>query len=185
MLLHRSEVALKFADGGTLFLDEVGELTPATQAKLLRVLQERQFERLGGTRTIHVDVRVIAATNRNLEEAIKAGTFRQDLYYRLNVISLTCLPLRERREDIPLLAYYFVAKYSKKCKRLVSGISPDDTQLSASLRLAGQCARIGKCDRARRRSRQLRGDCAGRSSGIAPGDQPCAAELTELSRSGE
>lgn len=116
---------LEVADGGTLFLDEVGELTPATQAKLLRVLQERQFERLGGTRTISVDVRVIAATNRNLEDAMKDGTFRQDLYYRLNVISLTLPPLRERREDIPLLAYYFVAKYSKKCKRLVSGISPE------------------------------------------------------------
>lgn len=116
---------LEVADGGTLFLDEVGELTPTTQAKLLRVLQERQFERLGGTRTISVDVRIIAATNRNLEEAIKAGTFRQDLYYRLNVISLTLPPLRERREDIPLLAYYFVAKYSKKCKRFVSGISPE------------------------------------------------------------
>lgn len=116
---------LEVADGGTLFLDEVGELTPATQAKLLRVLQERQFERLGGTRTINVDVRVIAATNRNLEDAIKAGTFRQDLYYRLNVISLTLPSLRERREDISLLAYYFLAKYSKKCKRLVSGISPE------------------------------------------------------------
>ncbi|HKR15472.1 MAG TPA: sigma 54-interacting transcriptional regulator [Pyrinomonadaceae bacterium] len=116
---------LELADGGSLFLDEVGELTPGTQAKLLRVLQERQFERLGGTRTINVDVRIIAATNRDLEEAIKAGTFRQDLYYRLNVISLTLPPLRERREDIPLLAYHFVAKYSKKCKRPVSGISPE------------------------------------------------------------
>jgi Nif-specific regulatory protein len=116
---------LEIADGGSLFLDEVGELTPATQAKLLRVLQERQFERVGGTRTIEVDVRVIAATNRNLEEAIKAGAFRQDLYYRLNVISLTLPALRDRKEDIPLLAHHFVAKYSKKCKRLVSGLAPE------------------------------------------------------------
>lgn len=116
---------LEVADGGTLFLDEVGELTPATQAKLLRVLQERQFERVGGTRTISVDVRIVAATNRNLEEAIRNGTFRQDLYYRLNVISLTLPPLRDRREDILLLAYHFVAKYSKKCKRLVSAIAPE------------------------------------------------------------
>ena len=114
---------LEVANGGTLFLDEVGELTPATQSKLLRVLQERQFERVGGMRTIDVDVRIIAATNRNLVEAIKDGTFRQDLYYRLNVISLTLPALRERREDIHLLACHFVAKYSKKCKRLVSGIS--------------------------------------------------------------
>ncbi|HKS29432.1 MAG TPA: sigma 54-interacting transcriptional regulator [Pyrinomonadaceae bacterium] len=121
---------LEIADGGTLFLDEVGELAPATQAKLLRVLQEREFERLGGTRAIRVDVRVIAATNRDLEEAIRQGSFRQDLYYRLNVISLTLPPLRERREDIPLLAYYFAAKYSKRCKRLVSGIS---TEARASL----------------------------------------------------
>jgi len=116
---------LEVADGGTLFLDEVGELTAATQAKLLRVLQERQFERVGGTRTLSVDVRIIAATNRNLEDAIKNGSFRQDLYYRLNVISLTLPPLRDRREDIPLIAYHFIAKYSKKCKRLVSGMAPE------------------------------------------------------------
>ena len=116
---------LELADGGTVFLDEVGELTPSTQSKLLRVLQEREFERLGGTRTIKIDVRIIAATNRKLESAIREGTFRQDLYYRLNVISLAMPPLRERREDIPLLAYYFLAKYSRKCKRLVNGISPE------------------------------------------------------------
>ena len=116
---------LEVAHGGTIFLDEVGELTPMIQAKLLRVLQEREFERVGGNRPIKVDVRVIAATNKDLEEAIKSGTFRQDLYYRLNVVSIRMPSLRERRSDIPLLASYFVAKYSKQCKRKISGISSE------------------------------------------------------------
>jgi Nif-specific regulatory protein len=114
---------LEIADGGTVFLDEVGELAPALQVKLLRVLQERNFERVGGTRTIEVDIRLISATNRNLEEAIETGTFRQDLYYRLNVVSLEMPPLRERQEDIPLLANYFAAKYSERCNRRIAGIS--------------------------------------------------------------
>ncbi len=113
----------ELADGGTIFLDEVGEMSPTIQAKLLRVLQEREFERLGGTRPIKVDIRVIAATNRNLEEAIARGSFRQDLYYRLNVVSLELPPLGSRAGDIPLLANYFAAKYSEKCKRYVTGIS--------------------------------------------------------------
>jgi Nif-specific regulatory protein len=114
---------LELAEGGTLFLDEMGELAPPLQAKLLRVLQEREFERVGGTRPIKADVRVIAATNRDLEGAIAQSSFRQDLYFRLNVVSLRMPPLRERREDIPLLAGYFVAKYSQRCKRQVRGIS--------------------------------------------------------------
>jgi two-component system, NtrC family, response regulator HydG len=116
---------LEVADGGTLFLDEVGEMPPLLQAKLLRVLQEREFERVGGTRTLKVDIRLIAATNKDLEEAIRQGTFRQDLYYRLNVVALSMPPLRERREDISLLASYFVQKYSDKCNRKVSGISSE------------------------------------------------------------
>jgi Nif-specific regulatory protein len=116
---------LEVADGGTLFLDEVGEMPAILQAKLLRVLQEQEFERVGGTRTLHVDMRLIAATNKDLEEAIRQGAFRQDLYYRLNVVSLSMPPLRERREDIRLLASYFVQKYSDKCNRKVSGISSE------------------------------------------------------------
>ncbi len=106
---------LEVANGGTVFLDEIGEVAPAIQIKLLRVLQEREFERVGGTRPIKVDIRLIAASNRNLEESVQAGTFRRDLYFRLNVVLLKMPPLRERREDIPMLARYFVAKYSKKC----------------------------------------------------------------------
>jgi Nif-specific regulatory protein len=116
---------LEVADGGTVFLDEIGELTPALQVKLLRVLQEREFERVGGTVTIKVDIRVIAATNKNLEEAIEAGEFRQDLYYRLNVVSLEMPPLRERREDIMLLANYFADKYGAKCNRRLKGFSAE------------------------------------------------------------
>ncbi|MDX2043636.1 MAG: sigma 54-interacting transcriptional regulator [Acidobacteriota bacterium] len=113
------------ADGGTIFLDELGEMSLVLQAKLLRVLQEQQFERVGGTRPLKVDVRLIAATNRDLESAIKDGSFRQDLYYRLNVVSLKLPGLRERREDIPLLANYFATKYANKCKRQVRGIAPE------------------------------------------------------------
>ena len=119
----------EIADGGTVFLDEVGELTPLIQAKLLRVLQEREFERIGGTRAIKVDVRIITATNQNLEQAVKANSFRQDLYYRLNVVSIVVPALRERRDDIPLLANYFVSKYSNKCKRKVMGIAENARSL--------------------------------------------------------
>jgi transcriptional regulator with GAF, ATPase, and Fis domain len=116
---------LEIANGGTLFLDEIGELSPALQVKLLRVLQEREFERVGGTVTIKADVRVIAATNKNLEAAMAANQFRHDLFYRLNVVSLEMPPLRTRREDILLLASYFVEKYATVCNRKLKGISPD------------------------------------------------------------
>src|ERR1041384_5067497 len=116
---------LEIADGGTVFLDEVGELTPPLQVKLLRVLQERQFERVGGTVTLNVDLRLITATNKNLEEAIESNQFRQDLYYRLNVVSLEMPPLRDRREDIMLLANYFADKYGAMCNRKLKGFSPE------------------------------------------------------------
>jgi Nif-specific regulatory protein len=116
---------LEVADGGTLFLDEIGEMSPQLQSKLLRVLQEREFQRVGATRTLHVDIRVITATNKNLDEAIKNGSFRQDLYFRLNVVDITMPPLRERREDIPLLAKHFTARYSQLCKRRVTGLSAE------------------------------------------------------------
>src|SRR5256885_5134800 len=122
--LAQKKGKLEVADGGTLFLDEVGELAPVLQAKLLRVLQEREFERVGGVRPIRVDIRLIAATNRDLEQAVETGAFRRDLYYRLNVISHVAPPLRERREDIPLLANYFIARYVEKTGRKIAGISP-------------------------------------------------------------
>src|SRR5499427_7811357 len=103
----------ELADKGTLFLDEIGDVPPATQVKLLRVLQEREFERLGGTRVIKVDVRLIAATNRDLREALEQGTFREDLYYRLNVVPIDIAPLRERRDDIPDLTKLFIKRFAK------------------------------------------------------------------------
>jgi Nif-specific regulatory protein len=116
---------VELANGGTLFLDEIGEFAVALQAKLLRVLQEREFERVGGTRPMKIDVRFVAATNRGLLQAVEAGTFRRDLYHRLNVVSLTLPALRERAEDISLLADYFVAKASRKCRLRPKPISPE------------------------------------------------------------
>ncbi|MCX8116797.1 MAG: sigma-54 dependent transcriptional regulator [Desulfobacterota bacterium] len=113
------------ADGGTLFLDEIGELPPTTQVKLLRILQEKEFQRLGSNISLRVDVRVIAATHRNLEEAIKNGSFREDLYYRLNVISIHLPPLRERREDIPLLIDHFLKKYSELNRKKIQDLSKE------------------------------------------------------------
>jgi two-component system, NtrC family, response regulator HydG len=116
---------VELANGGTLFLDEIGEFAVTLQAKLLRVLQEREFERVGGTRPMKLDVRFVAATNRGLLQAVEAGTFRRDLYHRLNVVSITLPALRERPEDIPLLADYFVDKASRKCRMRPKPISPE------------------------------------------------------------
>ena len=107
----------ELADGGTIFLDEIGDMSPRIQAKILRVLQEREFEQVGGSRTIKVDVRVIAATNKNLEAEMKAGNFREDLYYRLAGFTVTVPPLRERKEDIPLLALHFLNMFAAEMSR--------------------------------------------------------------------
>jgi len=116
---------VEVADGGTLFLDEILELAPGLQAKLLRVLQEREFERVGGTRPIPLDIRLIAASNKSLGEAVEQGQFRKDLFYRLNVVTVNVPPLRERREDIPVLANYFVGKASRKCNVRLKRVSPE------------------------------------------------------------
>lgn len=127
--LNQRKGRLEFADGGTLFLDEIAELSPALQTKLLRVLQEREFERVGGNKPTKVDIRVIAATNQDLNAAIASGAFRQDLFFRLNVVELKMPALRDRAEDIPMLGNYFAAKYADKCNRRVVGISPEAQKL--------------------------------------------------------
>jgi two-component system response regulator HydG len=122
---RRREGRFVQAQGGTLFLDEIGETSPAMQAKLLRVLQERELQRVGGQETIRTDVRIITATNKNLEAEVAAGHFREDLYYRLNVVVLDVPPLRERQGDIPLLTEYFLRRFAERNRRQVSGVTPE------------------------------------------------------------
>lgn len=120
----RRQGRFQLAHGGTIFLDEIAEMAPSTQAKILRVLQEREFEPLGGSSTVKVDARVIAATNKDLKSEIKEGRFREDLYFRVNVVMLNVPPLRERREDIPLLADFFLRQYAEKNHQLIKGFTP-------------------------------------------------------------
>jgi transcriptional regulator with PAS, ATPase and Fis domain len=120
------------ADGGTIFLDEIGELPAETQVALLRVLQEREFQRVGGNEALRTNVRVVAATNRNLEAAIAEGRFREDLFYRLNVFPLQVPPLRERKEDIPLLVQYFVDRYATKAGKRITSIAKRSLELLQS-----------------------------------------------------
>ena len=138
------------ADGGTLFLDEIGDMSPSTQAKILRVLQEHEFERLGGTRTLQVDVRLIAATNRDLPAMVQAGQFREDLYYRLNVVSIEMPPLRERKDDIvPLAQTRSFAGSRGELKKKIDGHRARRAEAADALQLAGQHPRAGERHRAR------------------------------------
>ncbi|ANJ66251.1 nif-specific transcriptional activator NifA [Halothiobacillus diazotrophicus] len=145
----------ELADGGTLFLDEIGEISASFQAKLLRVLQEREFERVGGTQTRRVNVRIITATNRNLEEAVSKGEFRADLYYRINVVSIFLPPLRERREDIPALVNYFVERFNDENNRHIQ-YNPDAMQTMLSCFWPGNVREMENC--IERTCTMLRGD---------------------------
>ncbi len=148
------------ADGGTLFLDEIGDMSPSTQAKILRVLQEHEFERLGGTRTLRVDVRLIAATNRDLAAMVTAGQFREDLYYRLNVVSIEMPPLRERKDDIVPLANTFIRAVLRRAEEADRRARARRAETADALQLARQHPRAREHDRAR--------DAAGRR----PRDRP-------------
>jgi formate hydrogenlyase transcriptional activator len=130
--LMQKKGRFELADGGTLFLDEIGDIPLELQSKLLRVLQEQEFERLGSTKTIHVNVRIVAATHRNLPEMIREGKFREDLFYRLNVFPVAIPPVRERREDIPLLVNHFVSKLSRQVGRRITTIPPRTMELLAN-----------------------------------------------------
>ena len=157
----------ELADKGTLFLDEIGEIPLMLQAKLLRVLEEQTFRRLGGLKDIQLDLRVIAATNKNLREAVKEGAFRQDLYFRLNVIQILIPPLRDRTEDIVPLTRFFIEHYNRKFKRNIEGVSRGRRQTAAGPRLAGQRARTAQRHRARH-------DSGRESALITPASLPIA-----------
>ena len=151
------------ADGGTIFLDEIGDMSLKTQAKVLRVLQEQTMEPVGGTTRIKVDVRVLAATNKDLQAEIRGGRFREDLYFRLNVIPIFVPPLRERQEDIPLLAEHFMAEFAREYGRRLEDVRADARGRAAAATLAGQRARAAQRHRAADDHGAGRRDLAGRS----------------------
>jgi DNA-binding NtrC family response regulator len=165
------------ADGGTLFLDEVGDMSPNTQAKILRVLQEHEFERLGGTRTLRVDVRLIAATNRNLAGMVTSGQFREDLYYRLNVVSVDMPPLRERKEDVPALAEFFVKRFSGELKKKIDGFAPEALKLLMRYNWPGN---IRELENAVERAALLSDGRLVAASDLRLGEQPTGSDNGDL-----
>ena len=176
--LMQKKGRFELADGGTLFLDEIGDIPLELQAKLLRVLQEQEFERLGSTRTIHVNVRIVAATHRNLPEMIREGNFREDLFYRLNVFPVAIPALRERREDIPLLVNYFVSKLSRQMGRQITTIVPRTMELLTNHPWRGNVRELA--------------NFIERAVVLSPGEElripngeftaPCSAEITQPPR---
>ena len=171
---------LEVAEGGTIFLDEIGELSPILQAKLLRVLQEREFVRVGGTRPIKINVRFLAATNKDLQKGAREQSFRPDLFHRLNVISITIPPLREHPEDIPALAEHFVVRYSKHCNRNVTAISRRSHGLFDPIRLARQHPRIRKRHGTRCSGRLFGQNFGGRSAGKRFGNRQNRMQPAQL-----
>jgi two-component system NtrC family response regulator/two-component system response regulator HydG len=139
----RREGRFELADGGTLFLDEIGDITPALQVKLLRVLQQREFERVGGTTTLKVDVRVVAATNKDLAVEVKSARFREDLFYRLNVVTVTLPPLRKRKSDVPQLVAHFIEKYNELHGKVVKGLAPGTLNALLSYDWPGNVRELG------------------------------------------
>jgi DNA-binding NtrC family response regulator len=143
--LQMKKGRFELAHGGTLFLDEIGDLPPSVQVKLLRVLQESEFERVGGSETLKVDVRIITATNRNLSQLVKDGTFREDLYYRLKVVTINVPPLRERKEDIPLIAEHHLSRFSEIHNKPVEGIAPEAMKILKSYHWPGNIRELMNC----------------------------------------
>ncbi|NOY60367.1 MAG: sigma-54-dependent Fis family transcriptional regulator [Calditrichaeota bacterium] len=143
--IARRQGRFEQAHDGTLFLDEIGDMSLATQAKILRVLQENEFERVGGNKTIKVDVRIIAATNKDLERAVEEGAFRKDLFYRLSVVPVLLPPLRERKKDIPLLAEHFLKKYAEKNQRLIQGFAPEAVDVLMRYHWPGNVRELENC----------------------------------------
>ena len=150
---YRKKGKFEVADGGTVFLDEISDISLKTQTDLLRVLQEKEIVRVGGNQPIKVDFRCVAATNKNLEELVKAGTFRPDLYYRLHVFCIDLPPLRDRREDIPLLGDHFLNKFCEDQARPAADLAGSDGSADDHI-VARQCARVGECRGARAGNRQ-------------------------------
>jgi two-component system NtrC family response regulator/two-component system response regulator HydG len=141
--IGRREGRFELANGGTLFLDELGDISPALQVKLLRVLQQQEFERVGGTQTVKVDVRVVAATNRDLEAEVKAGRFREDLYYRLNVVSVVLPPLRKRKTDVPDLVQHFLERYGQMHGKQMKGLAPGTLNVLLAYDWPGNVRELG------------------------------------------